>query len=71
MPQKSTESIELGLAVLSVINTEGYAFTETELSDVLGCARMTLRHIEKRALRKLKAQLAIMDAREHTACRTL
>jgi len=49
--------IDIALAVLSVVNSEGLALNCEEIADVCGCHRSRIEQIEKGALRKLNGRL--------------
>lgn len=49
--------IDLGLAVLRVVNVEGRRLTFDEIAEVCGCHRSRIEQIEKQALRKLRGLL--------------
>ena len=51
------EEIDLGLAVLSVVNREGRQLSFAEIADVCGCHRSRIEQLEKQALRKLRGKL--------------
>lgn len=49
--------IDLGLAVLGVVNVERRPLTFEEIAEVCGCHRSRIEQIEKQALRKLRGVL--------------
>lgn len=49
--------IDLGLAVLGVVNRGGRKLSFAEIADVCGCHRSLIEQIEKRALAKLRGRL--------------
>ena len=49
--------IDLGLAVLGVVNVGGERLSFEEIADVCGCHRSRIEQIEKQALRKLRGFL--------------
>lgn len=68
--EKSLErpNIDLGLAVLSIVNREGQRMTLEEIADVCECSIERVRQIEARALAKMRSRLSLGnlddDARE-------
>jgi DNA-binding CsgD family transcriptional regulator len=59
MPHERRESIDLGLAVLSVINAQGGGepLTCEAIAEICGCSRGTINAIERRALAKIAPKL--------------
>lgn len=49
--------IDLGLAVLGVVNSDRQPLTLAEIAEVCGCHRSRIEQIEKAALRKLRGRL--------------
>lgn len=49
--------IDLGLAVLGVVNRERVPLTFDQIAEVCGCHRSRIAQIEKGALRKLRGRL--------------
>lgn len=49
--------IDLGLAVLGVVNRDGDRLSFEQIADVCGCHRSRIEQIEKQALRKLRGFL--------------
>lgn len=49
--------IDLGLAVLGVVNVERRPLSFAEIAEVCGCHRSRIEQIEKQALRKLRGFL--------------
>ncbi|MFZ4777771.1 MAG: sigma factor-like helix-turn-helix DNA-binding protein [Terrimicrobiaceae bacterium] len=50
-------NIDLGLAVLGVVNVERKPLTFEEIAEVCGCHRSRIEQIEKQAMRKLRGLL--------------
>lgn len=50
-------NIDLGLAVLGVVNSERRPLTLAEIAEVCGCHRSRIAQIEQEAMRKLRGLL--------------
>lgn len=57
MPQKNSFAVDLGLAVLSVVNHSGVALSQNAIATVIGCDVRTIQRIEARALHKVRIRL--------------
>lgn len=51
-------SLDAGLVVLSAITPRGVELSLEDIAYVCGCNRQDIWHIERRAMRKLKAEFA-------------
>jgi DNA-directed RNA polymerase sigma subunit (sigma70/sigma32) len=60
---KINPEIDLGLAVLSVVNQDRVPLSFTEIAEVCGCHRSRIEQLEKQALRKIRARLRTEDWR--------
>lgn len=58
------QNIDLGLAVLSVVNTGHQRMTLEDIADVCECSIERVRQIEERALKKLRARLRLSNMDE-------
>ncbi len=63
---KATQSIDLGLAVLSTIVRQNprASFTLADIADVCECSRTAILNIERAALKKLGVRLRELQTRE-------
>lgn len=57
MPQKNSQAVDLGLAVLSVVNRSGIPLSQGAIADVVGCDKRTIQRVEERALNKVRIRL--------------
>lgn len=54
---RQNSRIDLGLAVLRIVNNPGEPLSLSEIADVCGCSKSTIHRYEKSALRKVRAAL--------------
>ncbi len=58
---KTLSKIDLGLAVLKIVNTSGQCMTLADMADVCDCHPSRIQQIERTALRKMYCRLNMGD----------
>lgn len=60
--KKRRSNIELGLAVIAALRPAGVVLTQRDIAEICGCSFQRIQQIEWRALEKLRAAAAALEA---------